>query len=103
MCDLFCFRWGSEENKEGDGSNKTVEIRTKNETTFTINDVSYSVAAEVPVETNLNTFIRDYAHLSGTKFMCEEGGCGSCIVYVKRKHPTTGAETTGVVNSVSSP
>nr|CAD7403779.1 unnamed protein product [Timema cristinae] len=91
--------WGSEENKEGDGFNKTVEIRTKNETTFTINDVSYSVAAEVPVETNLNTFIRDYAHLSGTKFMCEEGGCGSCIVYVKRKHPTTGAETTGVVNS----
>nr|CAD7461029.1 unnamed protein product [Timema tahoe] len=77
--------------------------RTKNETTFTINDVSYSVAAEVPVETNLNTFIRDYAHLSGTKFMCEEGGCGSCIVYVRRKHPTTGAEATGVVNSVSSP
>nr|CAD7447547.1 unnamed protein product [Timema bartmani] len=76
---------------------------TKNETTFTINDVSYSVAAEVPVETNLNTFIRDYAHLSGTKFMCEEGGCGSCIVYVRRKHPTTGAEATGVVNSVSSP
>nr|CAD7430764.1 unnamed protein product [Timema monikensis] len=58
-----------------------------------------TLAAEVPVETNLNTFIRDYAHLSGTKFMCEEGGCGSCIVYVKRKHPTTGAETTGVVNS----
>lgn len=39
--------------------------------------------------------------LTGTKNMCYEGGCGSCIVCVATKHPVTNEDIKFAVNSVS--
>lgn len=66
-----------------------------------VNPLNFSVnASTVPIDTSLNTFLRTKAHLSGTKFMCSEGGCGACIVSVKGVHPVSKEEKTWAVNSV---
>lgn len=39
--------------------------------------------------------------LTGTKNMCYEGGCGTCIVCVATKHPVTNEDIKFAVNSVS--
>uniref|UniRef100_A0A182JHV5 FAD-binding PCMH-type domain-containing protein n=1 Tax=Anopheles atroparvus TaxID=41427 RepID=A0A182JHV5_ANOAO len=80
-----------------------VDIITRtplSEVAFNINGRSYTAkAGSVPVDTSLNTFIRDYAHLSGTKFMCLEGGCGTCTVNVSGIHPVTKETRTWSLNS----
>uniref|UniRef100_A0A1I8P4W1 Indole-3-acetaldehyde oxidase n=1 Tax=Stomoxys calcitrans TaxID=35570 RepID=A0A1I8P4W1_STOCA len=69
-------------------------------TKFSINGKAYSVnLASLPADLTLNTFIRDYAGLSATKFMCQEGGCGVCVCVVTSKNPTTGEIKTRAVNS----
>ncbi|XP_073980913.1 xanthine dehydrogenase-like isoform X2 [Rhodnius prolixus] len=72
---------------------------TGREAEFIINGQSYKVADEVPPNTSLNEFIREHAHLKGTKFMCLEGGCGACIVSVKFTHPTYKKPVIYAVNS----
>lgn len=52
--------------------------------------------------TTLNQYLRDQIHLTGTKKMCLEGGCGSCVVSVTKKHPISNKEVTISVNSVKS-
>ncbi|XP_050079113.1 uncharacterized protein LOC126565956 [Anopheles maculipalpis] len=67
---------------------------------FTINGKLYQVSPDqLPIDTTLNTFIRTKAHLTGTKFMCLEGGCGVCIVNVVDTHPVTKQRITFSVNS----
>ncbi|KAF2895406.1 hypothetical protein ILUMI_10770 [Ignelater luminosus] len=53
----------------------------------------------VTATTTLLQYLRRYAHLKGTKYMCLEGGCGACIVSVTTKHPITKRTVTFAVNS----
>ncbi|XP_049838711.1 xanthine dehydrogenase-like [Schistocerca gregaria] len=70
---------------------------------FHINGKEYQVDNTVPVDTSLNTYIRNYANLKGTKAMCHEGGCGSCIVMVTRTHPVSKKVESFAVNSCLMP
>ncbi|XP_063216774.1 uncharacterized protein LOC134527771 isoform X3 [Bacillus rossius redtenbacheri] len=96
------FRWSSgESDKEGLNSRNyiTVVPRVQNETVFSINSTTYTVKKRHPLDMSLNTFIRDVANLKGTKFMCEEGGCGCCVVTASASNPATGEVRVFAVNS----
>ncbi|KAK7794360.1 hypothetical protein R5R35_007242 [Gryllus longicercus] len=71
----------------------------RKEATFTINGKEYKVDENIPVNTSLNTFIRNYAKLTGTKAMCLEGGCGACVVTVWHQDPVTKQKAPIAVNS----
>jgi nicotinate dehydrogenase subunit A len=40
------------------------------------------LTATAPEETTLLAFLRDFVHLTGTKYGCGEGACGACSVLV---------------------
>ncbi|XP_065079702.1 uncharacterized protein LOC135702534 [Ochlerotatus camptorhynchus] len=70
------------------------------EVVFTINGTLYKANPHsIPVDTSLGTFIRKNAQLTGTKMVCREGGCGSCIVNVNGEHPVTKVRQSWAVNS----
>ncbi|KAL7051325.1 hypothetical protein ACKWTF_004430 [Chironomus riparius] len=70
------------------------------EVTFRINGKFFSANSTlIPINTTLNSFIRNNAKLTGTKFMCLEGGCGACIVTLTGRHPVTKEEHSWAVNS----
>ncbi|XP_031766920.2 aldehyde oxidase 1-like [Galleria mellonella] len=60
---------------------------------FKVNGVSYSVGCEVSSQMTLVDYLRDVLELRGTKYMCREGGCGTCTVSVVK---TAGAKPIAV-------
>ncbi|RZC32795.1 xanthine dehydrogenase/oxidase, partial [Asbolus verrucosus] len=67
---------------------------------FHIQDVEYTVKAdEITPNTTLNSYIRNTLQLTGTKAMCYEGGCGSCVVVLQSKDPVTQKDIFLSVNS----
>lgn len=67
----------------------------------TLPGVSVLVGGEFSFDTTLNEFIRRYANLPGTKYMCMEGGCGACIYHVRTVQPGSHEYAEYAVNSVS--
>ncbi|XP_049767937.1 xanthine dehydrogenase/oxidase-like [Schistocerca cancellata] len=88
-------------NKEMEPS--VVAIRFQKVVVFYINGRRYEVDNTVPVDTSLNAYIRNYVNLKGTKSMCHEGGCGSCIVMMTRTHPVSQKVESFAVNSCLMP
>ena len=66
---------------------------------FTINGQSVLLENPSPY-LSLNEWIRAQQGLSGTKKMCGEGGCGCCVVTVRKADASTGKEATISINSV---
>ena len=51
---------------------------------------------------SLARFLRSHLHLTGTKIMCGQAGCGACVVKAKFNNPATGQMVTKSINSVIS-
>ncbi|KAG7302262.1 hypothetical protein JYU34_013757 [Plutella xylostella] len=50
---------------------------------FSVNGRKCRVTSSLPRETTLSAYLRYHLALPGTKSMCQEGGCGACIVSVR--------------------
>ena len=60
-----------------------------------------SVGNEYSPGTALNTFLREKRISVGTKHMCFQGGCGSCLVETKLFEPISEDKLSYAVNSVN--
>ncbi|CAH0592539.1 unnamed protein product [Chrysodeixis includens] len=64
-----------------------------------LNFEAYSTGSEFSVDLTLSEYIRRYAELRGTKYMCQEGGCGACVVNVRARQPGSQEMCSFSVNS----
>lgn len=72
---------------------------TKSSITITVNGKQYNVGSEYAGSSSLNTFLRDSRISMGTKVMCKEGGCGTCLVQAQLYEPITMERKSYAVNS----
>ncbi|XP_065166258.1 uncharacterized protein [Atheta coriaria] len=78
----------------------TTHVKESKRLEFILHGIKQTVDTKnLSPETTLNEYLRDHMHLTGTKYMCREGGCGVCIVSVTAKNPRTGVKETFAVNS----
>ncbi|XP_044766830.1 indole-3-acetaldehyde oxidase-like [Coccinella septempunctata] len=69
----------------GNNAENNVEIESKTSIQFTIQGELHTVnSLDVVPKTTLNDYLRQKMFLMGTKRMCNEGGCGACVVVVKK-------------------
>ncbi|XP_034664113.1 xanthine dehydrogenase/oxidase [Drosophila subobscura] len=67
---------------------------------FNVNGYPYEVqAADYAPDITLNAFLRQHLHLTATKYMCLEGGCGSCVCVIRRRQPATSEVQSRAANS----
>lgn len=69
---------------------------------ITVNGTEYTVLNPDP-KIHLNEWLRNHLHLTGTKALCHEGGCGSCVVAVAKEDPMTSPGSIKAVNSCLQP
>ncbi|XP_023954191.2 xanthine dehydrogenase-like [Bicyclus anynana] len=69
------------------------------EIVFKINGKEHKVDGKFSPDVTLVEYIRNVAHLRGTKFMCREGGCGACVVNIRTAQPPSNEIKTFAVNS----
>jgi len=69
---------------------------------ITINGKEYS-ESEVDPELSLCDYVRNHAHLTGTKKSCAEGGCGACSVLLSYHDETKKQDVSISVNSCLRP
>ena len=81
------------------GAQSKVEVEPKSSVSFRINGTSVTVK-NVNLLLTLNEWLRAQPGLAGTKKMCGEGGCGSCVVAATTVNPATQKEITIAINSV---
>ena len=83
--------------------NKRFKFRSlsnvKTSVSFTINGSTFTLDNKIRVGMSLNEFIREVAQFKGTKVMCREGGCGSCVVSACYMDLLSKKECTVAVNS----
>ncbi|KAK5639262.1 hypothetical protein RI129_011754 [Pyrocoelia pectoralis] len=81
-------------------NNRQIFFTQKLEFKLFIEDEEFIVKTEdLPPETSLNYYLRQKLHLTGAKYMCNEGGCGACIVAVTVTDPVTSRNAILAVNS----
>ncbi|XP_045464415.1 indole-3-acetaldehyde oxidase-like [Harmonia axyridis] len=65
--------------------NENLDLEDKTSIEFTIQGLQHVVnVLDVGPKTTLNDYLRRKMFLLGTKRMCNEGGCGTCVVAVKK-------------------
>ncbi|XP_052242919.1 uncharacterized protein LOC127852926 [Dreissena polymorpha] len=71
----------------------------KSTISFTVNGKQYTVGNEYGPGSALNGFLRDERISPGTKHMCYQGGCGTCLVEAKLYEPISQQYLSYAVNS----